>query len=75
MQDWAKENAAQLLEKARKLPEVAETAIEQIKNIESYQRASESRHEELVKKISNEKRSINLLTIIIIGSIIIYLFN
>ena len=75
MQDWAKENAAQLLEKARKLPEVAETAIEQIKNIESYQRASESRHEELVKKISNEKRSINLLAIIIIGSIIIYLFN
>ena len=75
MQDWAKENAAQLIEKARKLPEVAETAIEQIKNIESYQRASESRHEELVKKISNEKRSLNLLTIIIIGSIIIYLFN
>ena len=75
MQDWAKENAAQLLEKARKLPEVAETAIEQIKNIESYQRASESRHEELVKKISNEKRSINILTIIIIGSIILYLFK
>jgi ubiquinone biosynthesis protein len=75
LQDWAKENAAQLIEKARKLPEVAETAIEQIKNIESYQRASESRHEELVKKISNEKRSLNLLTIIIIGSIIIYLFN
>ncbi len=75
MQDWAKENAAQLIEKARKLPEVAETAIEQIKNIESYQKANELRHQELVKKISNEKRSINLLTLIIIGSIILYWLN
>ena len=75
MQDWAKENAVQLIEKARKLPEVAETAIEQIKNIESYQKANELRHQELVKKISNEKRSINLLTLIIIGSIILYWLN
>ena len=75
MQDWAKENAAQLIEKARKLPEVAETAIEQIKNIESYQKTNELRHQELVKKISNEKRSINLLTLIIIGSIILYWLN
>ena len=75
MQEWAKENATQLLEKARKLPQVAETAIEQIGKIETYQKASETRHAELMEKISNEKRSINFLTIIIIGSIIIYLFN
>jgi hypothetical protein len=75
MQEWAKENTAQLLEKVRKLPKVAETAIEQINKIEIYQKASEDRHLELIEKISNEKSSINLLTILIISSIIIYLLN
>jgi len=75
MQEWAKENTAQLLEKVRKLPKVAETAIEQINKIEIYQKASEDRHLELIKKIANEKSSINLLTILIISSIIIYLLN
>ena len=74
MQDWAKQNAAQLFEKARKLPQVAETAIEQINNIELYQRANEKRHQELMAKISNERKSINILTFLMLGSIILYLF-
>ena len=75
MQEWAKQNAAQLFEKARKLPQVAETAIEQINNIELYQRANEKRHQELMAKLSNERKSINILTFLMLGSIILYLFN
>ena len=59
--EWAKQNSLSWIEKARKLPEIAETAVEQIGKIESYQKESEARHQELLNKLSNEKRFFNFI--------------
>ena len=59
--EWAKQNSLSWIEKARKLPEIAETAVEQIGKIESYQKESEERHQELLNKLSNEKRFFNFI--------------
>ena len=59
--EWAKQNSLNWIEKARKLPEIAETAVEQIGKIESYQKESEKRHQELLNKLSNEKRFFNFI--------------
>tara|TARA_Y100001960_G_scaffold8856_1_gene8561 strand:- start:497 stop:1333 length:837 start_codon:yes stop_codon:yes gene_type:complete len=59
--EWAKQNSLNWIEKARKLPEIAETAVEQIGKIETYQKESEERHQELLSKLSNEKRFFNLI--------------
>ena len=59
--EWAKQNSLSWIEKARKLPEIAETAVDQIGKIESYQKESEERHQELLNKLSNEKRLFNFI--------------
>ena len=59
--EWAKQNSLNWIEKARKLPEIAETAVEQIGKIETYQKESEERYQELLSKLSNEKRFFNLI--------------
>ena len=59
--EWAKQNSLSWIEKARKLPEIAETAVEQIGKIEMYQKESEKRHQELLNKLSNEKKFFNFI--------------
>tara|TARA_B100000700_G_scaffold314619_1_gene401456 strand:+ start:227 stop:1780 length:1554 start_codon:yes stop_codon:yes gene_type:complete len=66
--EWAKQNSLSWIEKAKKLPEIAETAVEQIGKIEMYQKANEDRHQELLHKLSIEKRFLN---IIILSSVVI----
>ena len=61
--EWAKQNSLSWIEKARKLPEIAETAVEQIGKIENYQKESEARHQEVLNKLSNEKRFFNLIVL------------
>ncbi len=61
--EWAKQNSLSWIEKARKLPEIAETAVEQIGKIETYQKESEERHQELLHKLSKEKRVLNIIVI------------
>ena len=41
----------------------AETAVEQIGKIETYQKESEERHQELLHKLSKEKRVLNIIVI------------
>ena len=61
--EWAKQNSLSWIEKARKLPEIAETAVEQINKMEMHQKKSEERHQELLNKLSNEKRFFNLIIV------------
>ena len=61
--EWAKQNSLRWIEKARKPPEFVETAVEQIGKIENYQKESEARHQELLNKLSNEKRFFNLIVL------------
>ena len=64
--EWAKRNSLTWLEKARKFPEVAETAIEQISKIEEYQNANEKRHKQMMEKIYKQGNMNSLLLIIFI---------
>ena len=64
--EWAKRNSLSWLEKARKFPEVAETAIEQISKIEEYQNANEKRHKQMMEKIYKQGNMNSLLLIIFI---------
>ena len=49
--EWAKRNSISWLEKARKFPEIADTAIEQVSKLEGYQAANEQRHKQLMEKL------------------------
>ena len=59
------------LEKARKLPEVAENVLDQINKIEDYQKDNEIRHEELITTLKREKRGTRVLIFI---SLIVLIF-
>ena len=59
------------LEKARKLPEVAENVLDQINKIEDYQKESEIRHKELITTLKKERRGTRILIFI---SLIVFLF-
>ena len=62
LEAWAKKNAGYWIEKATKLPEVAENVLDQINKIEDYQKESEKRHEELIStlnKLYNKSLSIH----------------
>ena len=52
------------LEKARKLPEVAENVLDQINKIEGYQKENEIRHEELIATLKRERRGTRILVFI-----------
>ena len=64
LEEWAKKNASQWIEKARKLPEVAENVLDQINKIDGYQKANEERHKELINTIKRERRGTRLLVIL-----------
>ena len=70
---WARKNAGLWLEKARKLPEVAENVLDQINKIEDYQKDNEIRHEELITTIKREKRGTRVLIFISLV-VLIFLF-
>lgn len=69
--DWAKRNSLSWLEKARKFPDIAETAIEQVSKMEEYQNANEERHKQLMNKIYEQGK---LNRILLLGFIILILF-
>jgi len=64
LEAWAKQNAGYWLEKARKLPEVAENVLNQINKIEDYQKENERRHEELISTLNRERRGTKVLIFI-----------
>ena len=67
----ARKIAGLWLEKARKLPEVAENVLDQINKIEDYQKDNEIRHEELITTLKREKRGTRVLIFI---SLIVLIF-
>jgi len=71
LEAWARKNASMWLEKARKLPEVAENVLDQINKIEDYQKESEIRHKELITTLKRERRGTRILIFI---SLIVFLF-
>ena len=70
LEAWARKNAGLWLEKARKLPEVAENVLDQINKIEDYQKESEIRHKELITTLKKERRGTRILIFI---SVIVFL--
>ena len=64
--EWAKRNSLNWFEKARKFPEVADMAIEQVSRLEEYQNANEQRHRQLMSKIYQQGRFNGTLLIIFI---------
>ena len=72
--EWAKRNSLSWLEKARKFPEIADTAIEQVSKLESYQKANEARHKQLMDKLYVQGRFNGVLILIFIV-LIIFLIN
>ena len=64
LEAWAKQNARYWLEKARKLPEVAENVLNKINKIEDYQKENERRHEELISTLNRERRGTKVLIFI-----------
>ena len=69
--EWAKRNSLGWLEKARKFPDIADTAIEQVSKLEEYQNANEERHNQLMNKIYEQGK---LNRALLIGFIILILF-
>ena len=59
------------LEKARKFPDIADTAIEQVSRLEEYQNANEERHKQLMNKIYEQGK---LNRVLLLGFIILILF-
>ena len=70
--EWAKRNSMGWLEKARKLPEIADSALEQVSKLEEYQTASEERHNELMGRLHNQGR-LTLIIILIFIFMVIFL--
>ena len=68
--EWAKRNSMGWLEKARKLPEIADSALEQVSKLEEYQTASEERHNELMGRLHNQGRLTLILILIFIFMVI-----
>ena len=66
MAEWAKKNSLIWIEKARKFPEIADTALEQVSKLEEYQNANEERHEKLMSKIYQQSKFNNILLIIFV---------
>ena len=64
--EWAKKNSLIWIEKARKFPEIADTALEQVSKLEEYQNANEERHVQLMSKIYQQSRFNNILLIIFV---------
>ena len=64
--EWAKRNSLSWLEKARKFPDLADTAIEQVFKLEEYQNANEERHKQLMNKIYGQGRLNRALLIVFI---------
>ena len=66
--EWAKRNSISWLEKARKFPEIADTAMEQVSKLEGYQVANEQRHKQLMEKLYVQGRfnGILLVTFIVL---------
>ena len=70
LEAWARKNAGMWLEKARKLPEVAENVLDQINKIEDYQKENAIRHKELITTLKSERRGTRILIFI---SLIVFL--
>ena len=70
--EWARRNSLTWIEKARKFPEIAETAIEQISKLEEYQNANEEKHRLVMEKVYRQGRLNGLLLLISI-ILVIYL--
>lgn len=64
LKEWAKKNAGQWIERAKKLPEVAENVLDQINKIDDYHKSSKERHEELINTIKKERRGTRLLVVL-----------
>ena len=74
VREWAQTNAIQWIEKARKFPEKAESALEQLNKLEVYSKQSEKRHAELISRIVKEQRIINISLLLIIVLALSYWF-
>ena len=70
--EWAKRNSLSWFEKARKFPEIADTAIEQVSRLEEYQNANEERHNQLMQKIYIQGRNNGIILVVLI--ICLFLF-
>ena len=70
--EWAKRNSLSWFEKARKFPQIADTAIEQVSRLEEYQNANEERHNQLMQKIYIQGRNNGIILIVLI--ICLFLF-
>ena len=64
LEEWAKKNAGQWIERARKLPEVAENVLNQINKLDDLHKSSKERHEELINTIKKERKSTRLLVVL-----------
>tara|TARA_B100000686_G_scaffold31749_1_gene32979 strand:+ start:30896 stop:32458 length:1563 start_codon:yes stop_codon:yes gene_type:complete len=64
LEDWAKKNAGHWIEKAKKLPEIAEGVLDQINKIEDYQKESKNRHIELIDALKKERKGMRILIFI-----------
>ena len=64
LEEWAKKNAGQWIERARKLPEVAENVLDQINKLDDFHKSSKERHEELINTIKKGRKSTRLLVVL-----------
>ena len=74
VREWAQTNAIQWIEKARKFPEKAESALEQLNKLEIYSKENEKRHAELISRIVKEQRTVNISLLLIIVLALSYWF-
>ena len=73
--EWAKKNSLNWLEKARRFPELADTAIEQVSKLEEYQSANEERHLQLMNKVYEQGRFNKVLLVVFIILILFLIIN
>jgi ubiquinone biosynthesis protein len=73
--EWAKRNSLSWLEKARKFPDLADTAIEQVFKLEEYQSANEERHNQLMNRIYGQGRLNGALLIVFIVLALFLIIN
>ena len=73
--EWAKKNSLNWLEKARRFPELADTAIEQVSKLEEYQSANEERHLQLMNKVYEQGRFNKVLLVLFIILILFLIIN
>ena len=72
IKEWTRKNALEWLEKARKFPRAAESALNQLNKLEQYHLESEKKQEEFFSKMKKEKRFSNILILIMLMSVVFF---